>query len=453
MIAKLGKRFISFLLVMLMVVSMFPMQVFASEVDTDTAEHECEECVDHDHDESTDSTTETTQTTTTTTTAATTTSTASESTTTAVTTTTTAAQVEKTALQELQDAVDEFNAAYFDGNGSMSEEEVTNAVIAMDGDTLYASMDAYYAIVDAAEANEITEDDIASLQNFETLCWYSGIISKMMSPMLLASATCYVCSNQIYVYDESGTVTASGDNAITATATSSSWSSASNTVYLTNNTSNSGELSFNYAFTGIGSADYGYIGSNKVANASNASGTYTIELEAGASMYVKVGGWGTSASTYTVKLTNITFTPILETSNVTFDFDSSLCSVTVDGTAVASGDTQAITKENGAVLAATASSGATFLGWIDGDNKIVSTEASFTLNPITDMTVTPVFVTSSSKAWFGVGTATSSDFAYKISLITVTSGTYYNITPAYMFDDLTEAANYASSTTNKYMCL
>lgn len=90
---------------------------------------------------------------------------------------------------------------------------------------------------------------------------------------------------------------------------------------------------------------------------------------------------------------------VLEESDVTFQYDNTLGSITVGGTSVASGTTQKI--DNSIELVATAKSDAAFVGWVDTANNLcLSQEAKYILAPADDMTVKAVFTTSSSNAWF-----------------------------------------------------
>ncbi|MBP3692442.1 MAG: hypothetical protein J6I80_04270, partial [Clostridia bacterium] len=86
--------------------------------------------------------------------------------------------------------------------------------------------------------------------------------------------------------------------------------------------------------------------------------------------------------------------------NVTFDYNSSLGSITVNGAAAASGYVQSVEVGNTLALTATAK-GSTFLGWIDGENRRLSTSTSYTLAPASDTTVTAVFADTT--PWFLVG--------------------------------------------------
>lgn len=155
----------------------------------------------------------------------------------------------------------------------------------------------------------------------------------------------------------------------------------------------------------------------------------------------------------TLTLSNFSLTVAAASSNVTFNYDSTLGSVTVGGFAVTSGTTQEVPLEDGAALVATPNSGTTFLGWVDeADNSVLSTAASYTLKPAADITVKAVFIGADSAPHFGVGGATERTF--KSGLLNLTSNTYYTVDNyTYIFDNLTDAAATAKSSSSKCIVL
>lgn len=138
-----------------------------------------------------------------------------------------------------------------------------------------------------------------------------------------------------------------------------------------------------------------------------ASGSYTVVLDAGASLAITlVSNSGLSNTTATLKLSNFSLTVVADSSNVTINYDSTLGSVTAGGNSAANGAViEGVTKEDGVVLAATPASGATFLGWVDGGGKILSSDATYTLKPASNTTVKAIF-SSTLKPCFAVGSAT-----------------------------------------------
>ena len=167
---------------------------------------------------------------------------------------------------------------------------------------------------------------------------------------------------------------------------------------------------------------------------------------------VLVSNSGLSNRTATLTLSNFSLTVAAESSKVTFEYDSALGSVTVDGTAVNSGDTKDISLSTGATIVASANSGATFHGWVDADGKILSTEATYTLTPADDITVKAVFTGTGSAPHFLVGSTTQQ--SESTGLLGFSKLYYYTVSGAYIFDDLNEAAQAAAaSSSNKAMVL
>ena len=91
---------------------------------------------------------------------------------------------------------------------------------------------------------------------------------------------------------------------------------------------------------------------------------------------------GLSKLTATLTLSNFEFEPIVESSNVCFQFDSNLGSVTVDSVNVTNENNTFTIKSEGVNLVATPNNGNGFAGWVDvTDNSIISLEKSYNLKP------------------------------------------------------------------------
>ena len=219
----------------------------------------------------------------------------------------------------------------------------------------------------------------------------------------VGATTVDVLDGQVSVADTANSNTVSGGT-VTIQAKGSLFSKKTNNITITNNSGTKAKLSFDYSASTYNSFT--------IAGASAAaSGSYSVILEAGASLSISlVSNNGLSNTTATLKLSNFSLTTVAAESNVTFNFDSSLGSVTVGGEAVSSGDVKSISGTTGAALVATPSSGSTFLGWVDTDGKILSTAASYTLIPASDMTVKAAFAQNGGTPWFGVGGVSTATF-------------------------------------------
>ena len=202
---------------------------------------------------------------------------------------------------------------------------------------------------------------------------------------------------------------------------------ATNTFTISHSYGVSGTLSFDYAISNTRTFTIG--GETKSASGSYSkligpSDTLTLKVT---SKFAFMGSPGDAV----VTLKNLKFTKAEAASNVTFEFDSSKGSVTVDSAAISSGETKELSFSNGAALVATPKSGTTFLGWVNKSSGLVySTATSYTLKPTETMTVQAVFVTTASDtAWFSAGNGT------------------------YVFNNLNNACSYASSAAGKTVVL
>jgi len=258
-------------------------------------------------------------------------------------------------------------------------------------------------------------------------------VSLLMS--ITASATTVnVLDGQVSIADSANSNTES-NGTVTIKATGSLTSKKTNNITITNQTENKAALSFDYTVTSANSF--------KIANATAAtSGSYSVVMEAGGSLSITlVSNSGLSNRTATLKLSNFSFVVAKDSSNITFEYDSTYGSVTVDGSAVSNEGVVEIPLA-GAALVATTANGGKFLGWVDDSSKILSTNASYTLTPASDMTVKAVFVGANSAPHFGVGAAAQK--SESVGLLGMSKLNYYIVSLSYIFDNLSEATAQAS---------
>lgn len=213
-------------------------------------------------------------------------------------------------------------------------------------------------------------------------------------------------------------VSASGDTVtesngvLTVTATAATTAQIVITNYLPG--AEQGLLSFKWAASNVSDL----VIDGQAVSAS--SGSFSKLLAAKGSVTVTFGSGTLTMSDFAVKAPQ-------EVSAITFDYDSAMGSVSVDGISVATGETKSITVA-GATLTAAPVSGASFLAWTDGDDNVLSREAAFTLIPAEDMTVKAVFANSTSPGYYLAG------------------GTK-------LFTDLNQAATFAKSNGNQTVVL
>lgn len=299
-----------------------------------------------------------------------------------------------------------------------TDSEIMNTIAAADGDAQKATLDEIQAIEKAAL--ELSEEEFLTMDK-ETLDAYSNFLSvmeRLTTPAIITEVT--VLDGQISVTDTANSSTVSNDT-VTIKATGSLFSKSTNTVTVTNETPNTATLAFDYSASTYNSFTID-------GTAASASGGVSKLLESGKSVtLVLTSNSGLSNRTATLTLSNFSLTAAAANSKVTFEFDSALGSITVGGTAVtAENKTQEISLSSGAALVATPNSGVSFLGWIDETGKVLSTAASYTLIPATDMTVEATFA-DSTNGWFSV----------------------LDGADTYLFNNLNTAATFAASASSK----
>ncbi len=296
------------------------------------------------------------------------------------------------------------------GSSNLTEDEIVDAVINMDWDTMQNAVD------DIDELREMTEDlseeereKVLATDTAESIGTFSSTLELATSVSTFASSSYSVLNGSVLITDSQGTGSVSG-NSVTVTVKSGLFGTKSNTVDIYNNTDKISTLKFNYNISNHSSFSLG-----------NASGTYSVLLYPDANISLTFEA-GAGNKTATLRLTDFELIPVADNSDITFDFDSKLGSVKVNGTAAASGTPVNLTLENGGELVATPANGAKFIGWVDPSNNFIySTSATYHYTPVGDATIKAVFVGKNSVAYF----STNSN--------------------KYLFEDLNKAVSYAKS--------
>ena len=399
MIKQLSKRFLSFLLAMVMIFSAVPAQVFAADTDG------------HDHSE-------------------------------AVMTAPAPEETPSGNYQKAQDKIDAILVEYL-GATDVTSEQMYAAVSVMDWDTYQTARWEIMLLEESEEILQLTEDEVQNLlENNGLLLSFSDALEAKAaeddSVATFASKTVTVLDGKVSVTDDNGTGSVSGGTVI-ITAKGSLISKKTNNITVTNNSGANATLSFSYTAEKASSFS--------IAGASVAtSGQYSVILEAGKSLSITlVSNSGWSNTTATLKMSNFSLVAVSENSNVTFEFDSTLGSVTAGGNAVANGDVQSVSGTTGVELKATAKSGEDFLGWTDAEGKILSTEVTYTLIPAQDTTVRAVFAKNGGTPWFAVGATASK--SQSTGLLGLSSLTYYQVGATHLYNDLATAAAAANGKT------
>ncbi len=407
MIKKLSKKLISLLLVAMMVVSVLPIQAFALENSAETDDQHNHQHMDIN------------------------------------------AFKETVLLKEVKSKMDAILNKYL-GKTILPQADVEYVVWSMDDEALTSAWEESEALLELGDT--MTDAEIYFLErheSYETFGYFYEVLSEIFNPSdasLYAAKTVTVLDGQVSITDSTGNGSVNNGK-YTATAKGSLLSKKSNTITVTNETENTVTLSFEYAVDKANSF--------KINGASaNTSGTYSVLLEAGQSVTFSItSNSGFSNLTVTLTMSNFSLTTASAESDVIFDYDSTLGSITVGGATVAPGTTQKVSLTDGVVLVATVTGGDKFLGWINAaTGEILSTDASYTLTPSADMTVKAVFVKNGGTPWFMLGGVTQK--SQSSGLLGLSKIYYYTVGGDYLFDDLNEATTVAaSSATSKAIVL
>ncbi len=328
----------------------------------------------------------------------------------------------------------------------MTRAEAEEAIYKLDGETVYGAWDDINALIKTIETSmtQAEFEVLESSKSFEVLSYLYDVLDTALNPPIMLATTQTVLDGAVSITDSANSNTLSGST-VTIKAAGSLFSKKTNNITITNETSDTATLSFDYT-----AATYN---SFTIAGASAAaSGTYSVLLEPGASLsMVLVSNSGLSNRTATLTMSNFSLTVAASASNVTFEYDSAMGSVTVGGEAVASGDTKEVSLSEGATVVATANSGVTFHGWVDAEGKILSTAATYELKPAGDTTVKAIFIGADSAPHFMLGGAAQKSIS--VGLLGLSKLYYYTVSGSYIFDNLNDAANAAASSTSKAIVL
>ncbi len=220
--------------------------------------------------------------------------------------------------------------------------------------------------------------------------WYRFItvIVVMMLSFVLMSLQSFaedvsLYDDLLYITDDLGN---GGGNESKYTATAPA--NDTNTVYMYNDGESEAIIQFDYSFSNCNS--YTINGTTPAT-----SGTYSTVVEAGGELNIAI----TSKKYFkaTVTLTNITYSPLEPFSNIKYDFDVSLGTVTVNGVNVNGGSTVTIEAPSAEVVA-TPASGAKFIAWVDEYGKIIPEGSTYTQYSTGDKTIKALF--SKNTAYF-----------------------------------------------------
>ena len=222
----------------------------------------------------------------------------------------------------------------------------------------------------------------------------------------------------------------------------------STTLTITNNSGADANLYFKYSLTNGGSLS-GAISGN--------SGTYgPTKLANGDKITITIQSQKGDSKITTLNITDLALTEIKSKVDVTFLTPTNgSYTVTPSGGSeqTISADTT-LSNDDGFTyeLTATAADGARFVGWVDGNNSIRSTSATFTLKPAENMSIKPFFVKDGGEAAFAIGTVASLIYSEK-TLGMGNDFVYYQASNTHLFDNLGDAITAAQNSTSKAIVL
>ncbi len=219
-----------------------------------------------------------------------------------------------------------------------------------------------------------------------------------------------VSVGDVLITDTANNISNSSGTITSKVESTSNGAEVTNTITLKNNSTNAATLSFDYEYTrrNRSIASFAISGSGGFSTESAKTGTHSVDLAAGQSITVTIKAKRDGYTSYKnewsqIVISNITLTIAQGGQQVAVFYDKSGGSVTVNGTAITSGDSSEATGE-GAALVATPASGYKFYGWLDSSNKLISSSAQETVIPKSDITIRAVFYKPNvSDAWFLAG--------------------------------------------------
>ncbi len=346
-------------------------------------------------------------------------------------------------IKKVQQMIDNFMVKYNLTVG-MSDEQIEAAVYAAPSDP----RPDYEAII--AEAENLTEEELTVLMESYSdkemvFSKYYDTVEQMNTPELIDGTHTHISGISIKVtntgstsWGQKGSVSETeATNKLTVTAKPNtgfiSVASAADIV-ITNTSDKKVIVQFDWTETNAESL-------------SITANPYKISLEANTSSEAIVLKSNKSKSAV-LTMSNITVTEAKTGASVLFEYSNG--TVESNGTTVANGDTLTLPTDSATKLVVTPAGGYTFYGWTDDSGVVLSTAKEFEFKPIENCTIKAVFGKDGDKGIYGVATASSVSTGGLFS-----SYTYYDVseTYQYMFDDLGAALACAGTTSNKYVVL
>lgn len=273
---------------------------------------------------------------------------------------------------------------------TMTDEEISTAIILAEGDTIHKTMTEREAI--ETDAMALTMDELLTLDlDLYERFWH--FFDPIFYPIPAITVT--GISGVEVTVDGNGSISESGGT-VTVTAKGSFTSRKTATITVKNTSGSTATVSFDYS-----ASKYSKDNSTIYELAGADSGSCSVLLTAGATKtFTLASNTWTTSTTATAKLSNFKVVAAAAESNVTVTY-TNLGSVKMDGNAVASGSVNPVSSSTGATFVATPTSGAKFIAWINPDNgALISESATYQLIPTEDTKIKAVFTNAASSPWF-----------------------------------------------------
>ena len=361
------KRILSFVMVVLMLVSMFPVSVFAAENTAIVNENVQLNGVSVKTEVSDD--------------------------------TKSLIDIEITeSMQEIIDDMTDIITRYL-GTYELSDEAVDSLVSEMDQGMIQEARYEVYCLEE--KAYEILNDEEIDFigRSAGTFCVFATALEKYNQIGLFTNVS--VITGELEFADSSNTGSYSGGT-YTATVKGSLLSKKTNTVTITNQSSVPKKLSFNYSLSKQNSTTF-----------PAASGFIELLMEPGASQaYSFTSNSGFSNLTATLTITDILFEDVMESADVTISTNKDYGTVKVNGTAVTNGQVISdLPTSSPTTFEVAVQSGVKFIGWVNLDNNVlISSATSFSYTPTENMSIRAVFSKASDSPIYKVGSEIYEEF-------------------------------------------
>ena len=346
---KHGKRVLSLLLVMIMLVSLLPVQVWAGD--------------NHDHGgESNNATSNQTE------------------------TSTTPSDTAKDAAKRMNAILELYGIT-----ADMTDAEIKQAINAQPWSVNKPTIQEIEQLDKIAEATSQVDDAyLWEHVDLETYYRFRSIFKPMYAAVKASSGT-YTPVTGVTVAVSGATNTTNSNGTVTVTAKGSKGilgmgaSAKTATIQISNDSGAKAKVSFDWTSTNAKSLTI-----DGTVYSGSTSGSFEKVMDADEKITITLTTDKNNTENKVV-MKNFAIAAVQESSKVTFQYDSEFGSITVAGSAMTSGANMDVPSA-GVELKATAKNGAIFVGWIDANtHALLSKNATFTLEPANDMTVKAVF--------------------------------------------------------------